>query len=949
MVQNAPHDDAPFPCPDVVPVERDLLLQRLRTAADTAGSRLLLVGEPGVGKSTLLDVAAERARSRGARVLHVRASQHDAGHPFQGFVDLLDTVEEDLLDALPAAQRAALEIALGRRPAEHDLPPTAVHRAVAALLTGLLARQPVVLVVDGWPSVDAETTAVLHHLLRRRGPGAPGGPRPSLLAAQQVQEVLSGDPDPIDTAVFAADDVLVVPALGAEGLGEVLRARTGEEVPVETLAALHRVTGGNPLWAMELLADPRPLLREREVDESRTPASITAAVRARIERLPAPVLEVLATTAAAGSADPAALAAFVSGGSRAVSDALERERVVRLVDGRFRSAHPVLGGAALAHLGAWPLLQLHRRLADVAPTAAERARHLDLAAPPGPDAAAADALAVATAEHRARGALLAALRTAERAVARTAPGLPVHGARVAVVAEIAFAAGRLDHVLDVLDAPAVAGLELAAFDRAVPLLLDALTVSPRGERAVLEELDALDRLVAGDPVRAAVLQVYESELVAHPVDQRCALAERALAALAGEPRVPVARHRALGALVLARVDAGDGLDEDLLARSEELERDLRLVAPNDSARAQRGFHAYEVDDLASSRLALTALREETTGIGEDLMSSVFAVHLAFVELFSGHPGAAAGLLAEVVGREPWASHPPPAVVRALGALALTRGDEEEVRRLVALPAGSGSQGHGRIVRTALPGLLAARREEWSQAVGPLLEARAVADAAGLREPGRRSWLDVELGETLVALDRGEEAAEVAAWLGEVAGRGDRPLARGQELRLRGLLAAGERDLAQAERLLTASVDVLAPTGYALEHARSLLELGRVLRRRRALSRAREVFEQTLALAVENEDVLLRARVERELPGTATGRGAHLLTPTELDVARAVARGARNREVAAAQFVSVRTVEAHLSRVFHKLGIRSRSQLAGRLHEIDVGIRGSTDDRTRCGA
>ena len=934
---NTPADTPADTCAnplETVPAERRALLERARRVASTPGARLLLTGEPGIGKTTLLEAVVGAARGHGSRVMHVRASDADARRPFHGLVDLLREVEDERLERLPAVQRLAVEVVLARQDATRDLSPMTLHVAVAALVDDLLTTEGAVLVVvDDWPWLDAETGAVLRYVLTRP---APRSQRVSLLASQRrLRGVVLEHLEAVDARVFEPADVVEVPALTPGGLQEVVSVRTGEVPPAADLAAVHRASGGNPLWAMEVLAELGSAPAGWPTEETRVPRSIAGVFGARVRSLPAPVLDVLVVTAAAGDADPATVADLVSGGARAVVTALE-QRIVHLVDERLRPAHPVLGSAALEHLGAWRRLDLHRRLAEVATSATERAHHLDLAAPPGPDESAAAALAAAVTESRARGAQSTALQLAERAVTRSARGAAARPARVVALAETAFAAGRFERVVQVLTGQDEADLDLAQFDRAVPLLLDALTFSDRGERAVAEVLDALTARAAADPLRSAVLAAYRAELASIPVAQRRACAERAIGELSARPVAPVALHRATASLVLARLDAGEGLDVELLARSAQMEEHLVLVAPNDSAQAQRGFYAYLVDDLEGSRAALTELREQARATGEEAMGIVFDLHLAMVDLFAGHPVRAAELIAEVASAEPWASHPPPALVRAQGLLALTRDDGAEVRRLVGLASGAGGDNPGQLVRAALPGLRAARAEDWAAAVGPLLQARAIAESIGVREPGRRMWLDVELGESLVALDRREEAGEVAAWFGEVAAAGHRPLAGGQELRLRGLLAATNQQLAEAERLLTASVDVLRSAGYPLEHARSLLELGRVLRRRRARSRARAALEEARQITVRIADVPLRTRVERELSGPSkTGEG-QVLTPAELAVARAAAAGASNREIAAAQFVSVRTVEAHLSQSFRKLNVRSRTQLAARMREEETG-------------
>ncbi|QXG76074.1 LuxR family transcriptional regulator [Modestobacter sp. L9-4] len=902
--------------------ERLALVAELRRRATGAGTRTLLVGEPGIGKSTVLALTVADARAAGAVVLSARAAG-TGGQPFAGLIDLLHPLREAELDALPPVQRVALEVALARRPADRPLPPTALRTAVASWVDGLLVNAPVCLAVDDWPELDPETAAVVRHVLTRP---PRDGRAPALLATQALYGALSGAQDRVEADLFRPSDVLGVPPLSVGSLAELVTERTGRRWDPTVLGELHRVTAGNPLWAAEL-SHPQLGSLASSPDVG-TPASLTGVLATRIGGLTGAARTALAVVAALGRVAPERLTTVVPDGRRALLDALDAG-VLHLTPQGVEPVHPLVGAAALEACGAADRPGLHRLIAAVATTAGERAHHLDLAVPPGPDAEVAAALDEGAAESRAHGATAAALDQTLRALERSPSGPGARDSRAVAVAELAFAAGDLDRVLD-LEGLALADLPGDLLDRVLPLLVEAEVVR-YGEQRAHDLLARLAGQLPAEPVALAVLDTYRAEDGSRPMPERDRLAESAVAVLTREQRAPSTLHRALTTLVQLRLDQGLGLDRALLDRAAALEHGLPLVSVLDSTRAVLGRSAYQVDDLGTSTTVLEQLVEEATAGGEEAHASFFGHHLALVAVLGGDRPRAEQLLAALEHTPPWAEAAPPFVVRARGVLALATGDPDELQAVLDGPGRSGSSAVHAWTRLALQGMAAARDGRWAEAVEPLTAARRLADAAGVRDPGRRLWLDVDLAETLCALDRPDEAEEVAARLAEVAAGGDRPLVSGQLLRVRGLVAGVRGEAAVAQQLLEESVALLAPTGYRREHGRSLLELGRVLRRRRARARAQALLQQARAVAGDAGDVPLQRRAE-QLLGTGGPAGPTGLTASEQRIAQAVAAGASNREIAAAQFVSVRTVESHLAAVYRKLGVTSRTRLARALAE-----------------
>jgi DNA-binding CsgD family transcriptional regulator len=514
-----------------------------------------------------------------------------------------------------------------------------------------------------------------------------------------------------------------------------------------------------------------------------------------------------------------------------------------------------------------------------------------------------------------------------RALARTARTSTERACRAVRLAETAVASAAFDRAATGLRDLELMSLAPALLDRALPLLVAVLTAEG-GDEAAERALAALAALAGGDPLRRVMIDVWRVS-DREPAPARAQRARRASELLTGRQDLPRAQHRALALLLVARLDAGHGLDPVVLGRMRALEADLPMLPLVDTADAAVGLYGYQVGELAASRAQLEVLAARAERSGETPVAGLFRVHLAVVELLGGQQAKAAALLPRLDGTGPGAPGPHPATVRAKASLALVRGDEAALDAALA-PSGALETLPGQITRLALRGAWATAHERWAEAVPVLSEALDLAAEHGCHEPGRRLWADTMLGPGLVALGRLEGAGQVAGHLESAASRSGRSLLGGHALRLRGLLSAASGDLELAQEQLRQAADVIAEGQVPADHARCLLDLGRVLRRRRARTECRRVLHEVLAIAQRTGDRPLLALVERELTGSGRTAAPDALTASEQRVAVAAAGGLRNREIAAACFVSVRTVETQLSAVYRKLGVRSRVQLAARL-------------------
>jgi len=327
----------------MIPPERRALVATLSRRATAPGSRALLVGEPGIGRSRILELAVQSARAEGVLVLEVRASDVDH-RPFHGLIGLLRTVPDRHLRALPREQREAVTATLARRAADLSST-TALGDGVVAVVRALVSESPVCLAVDDWPQLDLETTKTVRYVLDRF---AVEGRAPSLVATQRLDEVLTGTRDRIDSSVFGAQDVLPLPSLTVDSLGAVVHANTGQRWGAAVSAELHRATGGNPRWAAELAGQQLAHLPGHVGVQ--LPASIADVLSARIGALTDRARYALTVVAALSGADPKCVLRLFDEDQVALVEARDAA-VLRWSAEGLEPMHPIVGTAALAYLG----------------------------------------------------------------------------------------------------------------------------------------------------------------------------------------------------------------------------------------------------------------------------------------------------------------------------------------------------------------------------------------------------------------------------------------------------------------------------------------------------------------------------------------------------------------------------------------------------------------------
>jgi DNA-binding CsgD family transcriptional regulator len=897
-------------------------------------SALVIEGVPGIGKTAVLEATLSGLLPPGAaapRVLRARGVEAESVMAYAGLADLLGPSAQQALPVLRSPQRRALDIVLLHAdPDGETVEPHAVGRGALAVLRLFAAEGPVLLAIDDVQWLDVASARALGFALRRLA-GSPV----SVLATRR-------DPDGpfplgLDDAVPATRRYrLPLGPLSAVDLEALLDNHFGAALPPRVRSRVVAMAGGNPLYAVELAAAQRNSAPD---DVLTLPPRLEELLAGRLERLPAEAAEPLAAVAASAAPTVGLLVAAFGSTARAGLDSALNAGVLHVQEGWLRFAHPLLGLVASTRVPPATRRAVCARLAAVVTDPEERARHLVQAAD-GPDAAVAAAVEQGAALARARGAPEAAAVLAEAAIRLTPPGYPGDvGRRLVAAAYHRVAAGEIDrgraHLAAALDGTPAgpARAELCWRLAMVTFLGGGTPEAAELLEAALPETTGHETLRATVTRKLAAMYEWQGRVATARGYRRQALhaAERI-----GDPEIML---DALLGLAQAAFFSGEDVPADLPDRIDRLARTAPPLPPHEDPDLFAGLFLLSRDDVAAAASRFHGVYRRALDTGDEIGLAWAAGGLAHVELATGRWVRAARLAREAVTAARQVNAPPAlaaalfyvALVDAhLGAVDAARAGAAELIELAERCAYSPLVLNAR----ALLGFLALSQGD---ARGADAELGAVLDRSrelGIAQPGYPqvmwSYLDtlIEVGQT----DRAE------AYAAEVRARGgaqERPLALATAARGDGLIRAARGDLGGAQAVLRDSLTVHDRLGWPFERGRTLLALGMVARRDRqkrvardALQAARDVFERLGAR-------LWTARAGAEIAriGGRTASTGHL-TATERQVARLAAAGRTNVEVAEQLFLSRKTVAAHLTKVYAKLGVRSRVELSRRLRDDD---------------
>jgi DNA-binding CsgD family transcriptional regulator len=907
--------------------ERGLLSEFLDAVEARAA---ILTGAAGIGKTTLWEWATTRAADAGHLVLASRAGAAEAQLPWVGLTDLLRGTEASVLAGLPAPQREALHVVMLQSGPGEPADERAVGTALLSVLSAQAQSGPVLIALDDLPYLDGATTGALRFALRRLGRES----RVRLIATARGEGSRWA---PLDG--LPGDQVLsiTVGPVTVGALFELLADRLAVRLPRPVLLRVHAASGGNPLYALELArALDRLEIAVTPGLPLPVPTSLDALVAERVRSLPRDVLLIAAGTAASwrftdeglepGALERAELAGLVIVDEPAVPGGVTVLGGPRVV----RAAHPLMSAAAYAALPATERRALHRRLADSTDDPLERGRHA--------------ALAATRADPRIAVTLDAGVAAA---LAAGAPDIAVELSRLALAHTSADAgrAARLDLLADALvragDSPGAVRAQRQAIDltpagpgrarRRIRLAEMATEVIGWGGAAA--ELQAAAAEAAGDPVvRSEALLTLAA--VTDDIDLADASAAEAVALLeeGGRPD-PAVMSGALCQAAGARFRAGRGLDHDMFRHAIELERDHPSRRLSDRADASYAALLKYADDLQEAEARLLALLAEARASG-DLSSIAYSLaHLPHIALWQGQLARARRFAQEHLD------------VAEQGSLAAQAGQARHNLGLVLVYEGRLDEGtaalagsldaamvtnydrhreHGALGFAALSG------GDPAAAVAHLDRWHAVLTVMHLREPGYSRW-HLDYLASLVATGRLADARAFLDHLDGLVAASGRRSAGAVALSGRAMVHAASGELPAALAAIGQALAWYDGSPLRFDRARTLLIAGQLQRRAKAkrlaqglLAEAHREFTSFGAVAWAGQAAAELARVN--LRPAAPGQ----LTETERRVAELAAAGLTNREVAQRLFLAVKTVEANLARVYHKLAITSRAELGARM-------------------
>lgn len=943
--------------------ELNAIADALQAAARGSGRVLVIEGPAGMGKTALLDAAAERAAAGGLAVLRARGDELLTPVAWSVALGLIEpalakrsAVRRTELLAGAAAPARNLIDRLPAPPAPPGLSlDTTIAHALFWVVSGLAEREPLALLVDDAHWADAPSLQFLSYLSNRTPDLAV-----AVLAARRRSKPGETRQELLDRLAVQPGSVLLELApLSAEASAVLVRQRVGPQASDKLARACADAAGGNPFYLTQLLAelDGNGIAADSTVADrvrTLTPAAVTRAVLVRLARLGLEVVALAEAVAVLGDECAFTIAAELAGlehaPTAAAQDALTGAEILRSGE-PLGFVHPLVAACVYSEIPAGRRGDMHLRAARLlADAGADPQLVAAQLLPAGRRAEqwVVDALRRAADTALRRGTAAVAASYLERALEEP----PVASERRQVVSDLARAeaaagrpqaADRFETLLEMTDDRAdrarvhvALGEALAAHGRHS----DALEAFSRGLAEQGPQLDDSGRQmrVAYWMTKTMTGQISREELGAleqlvsiEPSDptpgERALLAAAAMAsAFACEPRERVTglARRAWGDGALLAAETSDGLHWTLvtgaLMHADELELELQVCEQALQDARRRG-----------SRMAFATacfIRAGTLGLlgrNDDAIADIEAALAAREDGWSQYLGTAAGWLC---------------------ALRLEQGDLGGARRALEIAENDSS-----VADSVEHTVVLVRGGELLLREGRPTEALEQFETAGriLSQAFEYvAWAPWRHGavHALMALERRDRAHELASEMVEL----------GRRLGAPSPLALALRTLAQTQRgkcalqLLDEAVSLFEQRPERLQHVYALIEYGAALRRSGRRAAAADLLRQGLALAERGGLKALATQALDELAaaGARTRRhtlsGIQSLTPTERRVAELAANDLSNREIAQHLFVTIKTVEYHLANAYRKLNIRSRAGLAAALAPSNSPEPGLAQDR-----
>ena len=881
---------------------------------------VIIAGPPGIGKTTLWRAVAD-SQSSDAIVLRT-TGMPGARAGLANIADLLDPVLDVALPSMPVPQASALSSALGRISPQGPVTDMLLERAIVGMLRGL-AADGVLIAVDDEQWLDEDSRRLLEAALVRLA-SVPV----RWLVSVRSERAARGLPRMLDHELGPHASRIDVGQLGDAELSELIMARFPGPWSPGVLGQIITLAAGNPYAAVEV-ARETVARGEQDGTTVHVPASLAAAVRSRLRRLGPGTLATVQAVALVGAPTRALLRTVASGPvDEHVDEALEAGILqASPPDPVLRFSHPLLREAAEGMLTDPRRRELHRIIGVAMDDPHEAVWHLARGAEE-PDEDLAKRLVLAAEDAAARGAPARAAALARAAVGLTPDQDSPEGWHRRLMWLIGLtAAGEYDQ----------ARRNSREWATRVPASLRGrLNVWRSHVETNVEEqyellLAALEDLAGRDPLRAALAYAEASVtlgLLLGRLDQARPLAAAAIphAHAAGYPpllRGALAADGMLAALA-GEPGAGDQL-RDAAGLPGFADSPLPYRSP-ESALAL--WHMWR-GETGQARDLLQAVMTQAERIGSSDCAFSVKIALTSVEWWEGNWDTAAAYAQAAARWSRESSHGrngPVAFVMSL--LEATYGDAEHARAL----ATSGlreAEAQRDWTFAALSRWVLGQVElsvddpaaalRWLDPVSDMLQ------AGGIGEPGLYPFTP-DLIEAWARTGHLAAATDRLTWLQDAARRLDHPWARITSGRAEAVLCLAERNPAAATDAIARVLPEARERRLPLELGRCLLVLGTAQRKARQRRDAAASLDEAIATFARLGAARWKELAQAQRQRLASGRDDSL-TPTEQRVVELVAAGHTNPEIAATLFISVKTVEANLTRIYRKLGLRGRVGLA----------------------
>jgi ATP/maltotriose-dependent transcriptional regulator MalT len=903
-------------------VSRARELDAITTFLDAIGTEpagLIFDGEPGVGKTTLWLATSDEARRRGMFVMSARAAAGESVMAYASLADLLSGVDADALAGLPEPQRLGLERALLRREAAPGNP-TDQRTVAAGLLSvvGRLAEQiPVVIAIDDLQWLDPSTQRAVTFAARRlRG-------RVGIVAT-----VRAGAVEGMPGLQLPRPDMTVrkeIRSFDRRDLQAVISERLGRTFNRPTFDKIYALSDGNPFYAIELA---HAMTDDTVPTDVGLPDSLAGVVRARLTGLDEAEDALLATAClAVPTVELVARAIDVDNDelARLLADA-EQRGIIEIKGNGIRFTHPILSHAVYSASNPTSRRAMHRRLAAAIEEPEVHARHLALAATSA-DAATIEALDAAATSARSRGAPAAAAELLDLAIA-LGDDRPE---RQIASAGCHLDASNSDRARALLE-PAIGRLSPGPLRAQAITLLAVVRMyaDSFAESAVLLQR-AVDDTV-GDPALAVhVLVMLSYALISTRGTEATATVDEAVAKASALGPSPLL-SQALSMRAMIAFMSGRGLDTASMQRALDLEDDAVPMPLALRPSAQHALLMSWTGELEKARHALASIRRRCDERGEESELTFVAFTSVLLEVWRGDFAEAARGADEALelAHKLDSDFPLFMGLTLQSVVAAYTGDADRARadgaRAVVVGQRCGSTRLAELPVMAI-GFLEVSLGHYETALTTLAPLVALLEAVPDDTEIATAWFVPEAAEAMIGLGRLDEAEALIDVIEANGRRLDRAWMLAVGARSRAMLVAARGDVRSALEIVEVAMQHHDRLPMPFERARTQLVKGVLQRRHRQRDAASTTLSNALSEFERLGTPLWATRARAELARAKFGANkVSVLTTGEQRIAELAASGMTNRDVAAALFISPKTVESNLSSVYRKLGIHSRAEL-----------------------